>query len=391
MAITEKRRITILGATGSIGESTLDLIAQAPERFTVAAITAYQNLDRFCDQVRKFKPEFAVIGDEALYAAAKERLQNEPTEIAAGASGLEEAGAYPSDLVVAGIVGAAGLKPTLNAVDAGRAVALANKECLVCAGDLLIARATRSGTVLLPTDSEHNAIFQALDGQDQKGVEKLILTASGGPFRDWSLMQMATASPAQAIAHPNWSMGAKISVDSATMMNKGLELIEAAYLFDMPESQIDVVVHPQSVIHSMVQYQDGSVLAQMGAPDMRIPLAHVLSYPERMKTSSERLDFAQLGSLSFEAPDPARFPALTLARAALQQGGAAPPMLNAANEVAVASYLSHGLQFGEIAAVVDEVLSKTVPGTVANLEDVIEIDHMARVSAQAIVTRLRAA
>lgn len=391
MVQAEQKRITLLGSTGSIGVSTLDLITQAPERFRVAALTAHKNLALFCEQVKIFKPDFAVIGDESLYAEAKECLHGTETELATGTFGLEEAGAYPSDLVVSGIVGAAGLGPTLKAIDAGRTIALANKECLVCAGSLLMTRAKRSGAMLLPTDSEHNAIFQALDGQDQSGVEKLILTASGGPFREWSLAEMANAAPAQAIAHPNWQMGAKISVDSATMMNKGLELIEAAYLFDMPENLIEIVVHPQSVIHSMVQYTDGSVLAQMGTPDMRIPIAHVLAYPDRMKTTSERLNFAKLGSLSFEAPDATRFPALSLARSALQQGGASPSVLNAANEIAVAAYLSHEIQFGEIAGVVEEVLSKIERGPVSSLEDVLEADYSARASARSIVTRLRAA
>ncbi len=385
----DRRAISVLGSTGSIGRSTLDLVRQAPDSFEIAALTAFQNLDLLCEQAAEFRPKLAVIGDETLFEAAKSRLRGQgfAGEIAAGPSGLLEAGVGDAHTVVAAIVGAAGLAPTLAAVEAGKTVALANKECLVCAGDILIERATRSGAKLLPTDSEHNAIFQVLYGRKQD-VEKLILTASGGPFRNWPVADIAKATPAQAVAHPNWSMGAKISVDSATMMNKGLELIEAAYLFDMTESAVEIVVHPQSIIHSMVQYRDGSVLAQMGAPDMRIPIAYTLAWPDRMATTSPRLDFATLGALTFEAPDLDRFPALRLARNALKTGGTAPPVLNAANEVAVAAFLDGSIAFGAISRVVETCLDSHSGGGVSSLDDALAADADGRRRALAAVAAL---
>jgi 1-deoxy-D-xylulose-5-phosphate reductoisomerase len=319
-----------------------------------------------------------VIGAEDKYAALKDGLAGSGVEVAAGDSALAEAAARPTDFVMAAIVGIAGLAPTLTAARRGAIVGLANKECLVCAGDFLLSEVEKGGGKLIPVDSEHNAIYQVFDFAEEQSVEKLILTASGGPFRSFDLDQMADVTPAQAVAHPNWSMGAKISVDSATMMNKGLELIEAYYLFPVREDQIDILVHPQSVVHSMVAYVDGSVLAQMGTPDMRTPISFALGWPRRMPTPSRRLDFAAIGSLTFEEPDTTRFPALRIARAALRAGGSAPIVLNAANEVAVARFLAGGLKFLDIARVVEAALDRTNAPAPASIEDVSDIDRSAR-------------
>lgn len=331
----EKRRVSILGATGSIGCNTLDLIQHDPTRFEVVALTGNKNVDLLIEQARQFSPKLAVIGDEALYQDLKAGLSDTDVAVAAGREALNEAADIPSDIVMAGIVGVAGLAPTLTAAKRGAIVALANKECLVCAGDLFLDEIDRSGATLLPVDSEHNAIFQVFNFNQVESIDHLTLTASGGPFLAKSLAEMAKMTPAQAVAHPNWDMGAKISVDSATMMNKGLELIEAYYLFPVEEDQIEILVHPQSVIHSMVSYKDGSVLAQLGPPDMRTPISYALAWPHRMTTPAKKLDLAEIGKLTFEAPDLERFPALTLARDALKTGGSLPTLLNAANEVAV--------------------------------------------------------
>src|SRR4051812_38697561 len=324
------RWVTILGSTGSVGCNTVDVIERHPNDYRVDALTAQSNVDRLIEQALRLKPRFVAIGDETHYAKLKEALSGSGIPIGAGRAAVIEAAARPSDWVMSSIVGAAGLEPTLAAVRRGAMIGLANKETLVCAGALMMRELTKYGAVMLPVDSEHSAIFQVFDFDKIEAIERIILTASGGPFRTKSIAEMKAATPAQAVAHPNWSMGAKISVDSATMMNKGLELIEAHHLFRMPEQQIEILVHPQSVIHSMVAYQDGSVLAQLGTPDMRTPIAYALGWPKRISAPSARLDFAKTAQLTFEAPDPVRFPALRLAREALKAGGRAPIVLNAA-------------------------------------------------------------
>jgi 1-deoxy-D-xylulose-5-phosphate reductoisomerase len=377
-AYAAPRSVTILGSTGSVGCNTLDLIARQPEAFAVEALTANGSAVRLAEQARRVGAKLAVVADETRYQDLKAALAGSGIEAAAGAPALTEAAARPADWVMAAIVGAAGLAPTLAAVRRGAIVALANKETLVCAGSLMIAEVTRHGATLLPVDSEHNAIFQVLDFERLDAVDRIILTASGGPFRTLSRAAMAEATPDQAVAHPNWDMGAKISVDSATMMNKGLELIEAHHLFGLPEARIEILVHPQSVVHSMVAYSDGSVLAQMGQPDMRTPIAYTLAWPERMATPVARLDLAEIGQLTFEAPDSERFPALRLARQALQAGGSAPTILNAANEVAVAAFLDGRLGFLGIAEVVERTLEGIDAVPLGGLDDVWRMDREAR-------------
>lgn len=374
------RRISVLGATGSVGCSTLDLIERDRAAYEIVALTAHAKVDALIEQARRLRPEVAVIAREDLYEPLREGLAGTGIEAAAGEAALIEAASRPADWVMAAIVGAAGLHPTLAAVEQGAHVALANKECLVCAGDFFLQAVARSGATLLPVDSEHNAIFQVLEADALDRVDKIVLTASGGPFRTASLEEMRRATPAQAVAHPQWDMGAKISVDSATMMNKGLELIEAHHLFPVGEARIDILVHPQSIIHSMVAYADGSVLAQLGTPDMRIPIANTLAWPARMQTPAARLDLAQIGKLTFEAPDLKRFPALTLARNALQSGGAAPTILNAANEVAVAAFLAGKLGFLDIVQLVERLMDELAGGIAApdTLEGVMEIDRFVR-------------
>ncbi|UUR08597.1 1-deoxy-D-xylulose-5-phosphate reductoisomerase [Sphingomonas glaciei] len=371
------KTIAILGATGSIGTSTLDLVEAAPERFEVTAVTASSNVAELAAIARRTSASLAVIADESRLEELRAALAGTDIKVAAGEGALAQAAAS-ADLVIAAIVGTAGLAPVMAAIRAGRTVGLANKEALVSAGALMIEEARRSGAVLLPIDSEHNAIFQCLAGQDCDQVARLILTASGGPFRTLSAAEMARATPAQAVAHPNWSMGAKISVDSATMMNKGLELIEAHHLFDLPEERIDIVVHPQSVIHSLVEYADGSMLAQLGSPDMRVPIGHILAWPERMATKARRLDLMDIGRLDFEAPDPERFPALRLAREALRRGEAAPLTLNASNEVAVEAFLGGAIHFGDIAAVVEEQLNRMDQPLPTSIDDVLALDAEVR-------------
>jgi len=372
------RRIAILGATGSIGKSTLDLIERDPQRFEVTAVTAATNVEALADIARRTRAKLAVIADEARFKDLQSRLAGTDCRAAAGAAALVEAATGESDLVIAAIVGCAGLGPVMAAVQAGRTVALANKEALVTAGALMTNAAAASGSTLLPVDSEHNAIFQCLAGSSKDEISRIILTASGGPFRTASAETIASATPAQAIAHPNWSMGAKISVDSATLMNKGLELIEAHYLFGLQSGRLDVVIHPQSVIHSMVEFIDGSVLAQLGSPDMRIPIAFALAWPERMATPAQRLDLASIARLDFEAPDLQRFPALGLARNALEAGGAAPIVLNAANEVAVASFLAGEIRFADIARLVGEAIDDARFDAPRSIGDVLEIDRVTR-------------
>jgi 1-deoxy-D-xylulose-5-phosphate reductoisomerase len=380
-----KRRISILGATGSIGTSTLDLIDRSPDRFEVVALTAAVNVAGLADAARRSGAKLAVVADEARFSELEERLAGSGCRAAAGQAALVEAATAEADLVMAAIVGFAGLVPVMAAVEAGRTVALANKEALVTAGALMTEAATRSKSTILPVDSEHNAIFQCLAGNRKEDVLKLILTASGGPFRTSSAKHIREATPAMAVAHPKWSMGEKTSVDSATLMNKGLELIEAHHLFGLPSERLDVVVHPQSVVHSLVEYVDGSMLAQLGAPDMRIPIAYALAWPERIPTPCERLDLAAIGSLDFEAPDVDRFPALRIARSALEQGGAAPTILNAANEVAVARFLAGIIAFGEIPRIVEDTLDRFSPGTPGSIDEVMDMDRRARETAEALI------
>ena len=385
------RRVTILGSTGSIGCSTIDLIERDPDAYVVEALTANRSVDALADQARRFNARFVAVADPDCYDALKTAMSGTTAEIAAGPEAIIEAAARDADWVMAGIVGAAGLEPTLQAARAGAVVAFANKECLVCAGDLMLDEIAKSGATLLPVDSEHNAIFQVFDFDRRDSIEKIILTASGGPFRETSLEDMAKATPAQAVAHPNWDMGAKISVDSATMMNKGLELIEAYYLFGIPEDRIDILVHPQSIIHSMVSYIDGSVLAQLGTPDMRTPISYTLAWPSRMTAPSARLDLGEIATLTFEAPDSERFPALRLAREALKTGGSAPTILNASNEVAVAGFLGGNLGFLDIPRVVEETLEKIPASVIGSVDDVLSVDKTARQVAEEIMsdTRLR--
>jgi len=380
------RKIAILGATGSIGKSTLDLIERSPDRFEVTAVTAATNVEALSEIVRRTGAKLAVVADESRYADLAELLVGTNCRAAAGEEALVEAAAADADLVIAAIVGCAGLRPVMGAVEAGRTVALANKEALVTAGALMTDAARSSSATLLPIDSEHNAIFQCLAGSRSADVSRLILTASGGPFRAASAETIGAATPAQAVAHPNWSMGAKISVDSATMMNKGLELIEAHYLFGLPSERIDILVHPQSIVHSMVEFVDGSVLAQLGSADMRIPIAYALAWPERMATPAQRLDLAAIARLDFEAPDFDRFPALRLAREALEAGGAAPVVLNAANEVAVAGFLAGRIGFPEISRLVQEALMASDYGAPRSIRDVQEIDRVTRERAQTMMT-----
>jgi 1-deoxy-D-xylulose-5-phosphate reductoisomerase len=380
-----RRKIAILGATGSIGKSTLDLVQRNPERFEVVAVTAATNVEKLADIARRTGAKLAVIADEMRLHDLRESLARSGCRVEAGEAALVEAASGDADLVIAAIVGCVGLRPVMAAVDAGKTVALANKEALVTAGELMTGAARSSGATLLPIDSEHNAIFQCLAGNRARDVSRIVLTASGGPFRTASPEVIAEATPAQAVAHPNWSMGAKISVDSATMMNKGLELIEARYLFCVPSDRIDVLIHPQSVVHSMVEFVDGSVLAQLGAPDMRIPIAYALAWPERIATPAQRLDLAAIARLDFEAPDLTRFPALRLAREALEKGGAAPIVLNAANEFAVAAFLAGRLRFPEIAQLVERALDRSDSAAPVSIDDVLEIDRLTRSRVEALM------
>ena len=382
------RSVSIFGATGSVGLSTLDLIRQHRSKYRVVALTANGNAATIAQLAREFDAELAVVADETAYAELKDALVGTGIESAAGADALVEAARRNADWTMASIVGCAGLPSTMAAIEAGKTVALANKEALVSAGALMMAAVRRSGATLLPVDSEHNAIFQCLSGGKIDQVRKITLTASGGPFRSFSLEEMRGVTPAQAVAHPNWDMGAKISIDSATMMNKGLELIEAYHLFPVGLDKIDILVHPQSVIHSMVEYVDCSTLAQLGSPDMRIPIASALAWPERITTSCKPLDLATIGQLTFEQPDVERFPALRLARAAIAEGGAKPAILNAANEVAVAAFLAGQITFLEIAALVEATLTVYVPEAPGNLEDLFSIDADARQYARAVLEKL---
>ena len=380
-----------MGSTGSIGESTLSLIRDSgADAYKIVCLSANTNAQKLAKQALEFRPEFVVLGDAANQDILKDALIGTGIKIAIGREAVIEAGAWPADFIMAAIVGAAGLEPTLAAVEQGSTVGLANKECLVCAGDLFMDAVARTGTVLLPVDSEHNAIFQVLNRERPKEVRRLILTASGGPFREFSAEQLQSVTREQALAHPVWDMGAKISIDSATLMNKGLELIEASYLFDRPSSEIDIIVHPQSIVHSMVEYVDGSVLAQMGSPDMRTPIAYALAWPERMETSVKQLDFAQVGKLEFYPPEPDKFPALKLARAALEAGGMAPTVLNAANEVAVDAFLQGNIGFSALTKCIESVMNSFKSETgfatpLGTIKDVLDIDARARGKASGFV------
>ena len=393
--MTRPLQITVLGATGSIGLSTLDVIARHPDRYRVFALTGFSRLAELRSLCIKHRPDYAVVGDEVQAATLQEQLRSDGvlTRVLSGEGGLSEVAAHPeADVVMAAIVGAAGLKPTLAAVQAGKRVLLANKEALVMSGALFMQALRDSKAVLLPIDSEHNAIFQCLpsnyaQGLAAVGVRRILLTASGGPFRDIAPQLLADVTPEQACAHPNWSMGRKISVDSASMMNKGLELIEACWLFDARPQQVEVVIHPQSVIHSMVDYVDGSVLAQLGNPDMRTPIAHALAWPERIDSGVSALDLLQVGRLDFQTPDDLRFPCLRLARQAAETGGTAPAMLNAANEVAVDAFLNRRIRFTEIASIIDDVLNREAAVATACLEDVLAADRQARKGAETWLSR----
>ena len=356
------RRVSILGSTGSIGTSTLSLFEEAQREgaceVDIVALTAGRNVEKLAEQARQWRPELVVIDDESLLAELRERLSGTGLEVAAGRKAVIDAAQLEADWVMSSIVGVAGLEPTMAAARTGAVIALANKESLVCAGPQLLAMAKAAGGTVIPVDSEHAAIFQVLQPDCAERVLRLILTASGGPFREKSLQEMSGVTPEQAVAHPNWSMGAKISVDSATMFNKGLEMIEASYLFATPPDRIEVLIHPQSIIHSMVEYQDGSTLAQLGPPDMRAPIACAYAWPDRLPWPAPRLDLAAIGQLTFHAPDPERFPALSMARAALERGCGAPAALNAANETAVAAFLDRRIGFLDIAAAVAETLER---------------------------------
>ncbi|MFM9978913.1 MAG: 1-deoxy-D-xylulose-5-phosphate reductoisomerase [Sphingomonadaceae bacterium] len=382
--MTSLRSVTILGATGSIGTSTLDLVERAPERFTVRTLTANCDVAKLAAAAIRTRARDAVVADERYLPELREALAGSGIVASGGPEAVLAAAADGADITMAAIVGCAGLRPVMAAVASGKTVIIANKEPLVSAGDVVLAAARSSGATLLPADSEHNAIFQCFDTARPAGVRRIILTASGGPFRDATLEDMRTVTPEQACAHPTWSMGAKISVDSATLMNKGLELIEAARLFPVKPAQIEIVVHRQSVIHSLVDYVDGSVLAQLGPPDMRTPIAYCLAWPERMATPMAPLDLVGIGRLDFEAPDPVRFPALRLAREALEASGARPAILNAANEVAVAAFLARRIGFLAIADVVQAVLDRYDPGPPSTIDAVVAIDGEARSVAEAV-------
>jgi 1-deoxy-D-xylulose-5-phosphate reductoisomerase len=378
-----RRRISILGATGSVGQSTLDLVKRSPDRFEVVALTAQTKVRELADAALATGARLAAVADEACLPQLRSLLEGSGCRAAAGPEALIEAASGEADWVMAAIVGCSGLVPTMAAVEAGKTVALANKEALITAGQLMIGAAARSGATLVPVDSEHNAIFQCLAGSRKEDVSRLILTASGGPFRTASAQELAIATPAQAVSHPKWSMGAKISVDSATLMNKGLELIEAHHLFGLGSKQIEVVIHPQSTVHSLVEFVDGSLLAQLGTADMRIPIAYALSWPQRMETPAARLDLVELGRLDFEAPDLERFPALRLAREALESQGGAAIILNAANEVAVELFLAARISFPEIASMVAEALNRTTAPAPQSIDEVIALDSVTRAKVRA--------
>ena len=394
-AAAAERSVTLLGATGSIGASTIDLIKRANGRYRVEAVSAKSKAAPLAALARELDARFAAIGDPAAYRELKDALAGSGIEAAAGESALIEAAARPAQWVIGAITGAAGLKPTLAAAERGAIVALANKECLVCAGGLFMRRAAECGATVLPVDSEHNALFQAMSAGRRQDVRRVILTASGGPFRTKSAAEISAATPEAALKHPNWSMGPKVTIDSATLMNKGLEVIEAHHLFALRPDEIDVLVHPQSIIHGLVEFRDGSLIAQLGSPDMRIPIAHCLAWPdERLLGPAPRLDLARAATLTFEEPDLERFPALRLARSALTEGGGAPTVLNAANEVAVEEFLARRLGFAGIAALVEATLTAAIAAGLtrepASVDEALDIDHNSRLLAHQLLPEIAA-
>jgi len=386
------RSVTVLGATGSIGDSTMDLLRGARDRYRVEAVTGNSNVQGLAKLAREFDARFAAVADPARLSELREALAGTGIECGAGESAIIEAAARPADWVMAAVSGAAGLKPALAAVDRGATVALANKECLVCAGDFFMERAAKAGACILPSDSEHNALFQALASGNRDELVRVIITASGGPFRTWAVSDIEQATLAQALKHPNWSMGQKITIDSASMMNKGLEVIEAAYLFGLTPDEIDVLVHPQSIIHGMVEFSDRSVVAQLGAPDMRIPIAHCLGWPDRIKGPSARLDLAKIGQLTFEVPDFQQFPALRLAYEALRTGRGATTVFNAANEVAVAAFIAGKIRFGAIARLVEATIDRWIGASnlapLQSADEAIAVDHNARNLAASLLPQI---
>jgi 1-deoxy-D-xylulose-5-phosphate reductoisomerase len=386
--------VTVLGATGSVGTSTVDLLARGNGQYQVEAVTAHRNAAQLARIARDLRARFAAVADPAAYGELKDALSGSGIEAASGEAALIEAAERPADWVMAAVSGSIGLKPTLAAAKRGATVALANKECLVCAGAMFMRTAAAAGASVLPVDSEHNAIFQALCAGPREDVSRVVITASGGPFRTWTLQAMRTATLEQALKHPNWSMGPKITIDSATMMNKCLELIEAHHLFAVEPERLAVLVHPQSIIHGMVEYRDGSVVAQLGSPDMRIPIAHCLAWPQRIDSPAARLDLARIGTLSFEEPDPERFPALALGRRALETGGGAPTVLNAANEVAVHSFIDHKIGFGGIAelvaATLDAAERRNAAGEPRDVEEALALDQLARSLASELLPEIAA-
>ncbi len=386
------RVLTVLGATGSIGQSTIDLVRRSKGKFRVEALTAHSNVVELAKLAREVGAKFAAVADESCYGALKSELSGSGIEAGAGEAALVEAALRPANWVMAAMSGAAGLKPAMAAAGRGEIVALANKECLVCAGEVFMRHAAANNATVLPVDSEHNALFQAMGAGRREDLIRVILTASGGPFRTATLAQIENATVEQALKHPNWSMGRKITIDSATMFNKALEIIEAFHLFDLTADQIDVLVHPQSIIHGLVEFSDRSVVAQMGTPDMRTPIAHCLAWPERIDGPATQLDLAKIGQLTFEAPDPVRFPALRLVKEALVLGGAAPTILNAANEVAVAAFLDRKIGFGGIARLVESTLNAVVrEGSAAvpkTADEALTVDHNARNTARTLLPQI---
>lgn len=386
---TVPRRVTVLGSTGSIGKSTVDLLSYHRADYAVEALTAHKNVKLLAEQAKQLGAALAVIGDETLYQDLKAALAGTGIEVAAGEQAVAAAAARPADWIMAAIVGTAGMQPTLKAIEQGTTVALANKESIVSAGDFMLAAVKKSGATLLPVDSEHNAVFQVFDAEQREGIARIILTASGGPFLRRSRAELAAVTPAEAVRHPNWSMGAKISVDSATMMNKSLEIIEASYLFHLKDEYIDVLIHPQSTVHSMVEYVDGSILAQMGAADMRTPIAHTLGWPKRVRTTGQSLDLTKNINLSFEPIDINRFISVSLARQAYRAGAGYPTVLNAANEIAVEAFLAGRLRFDRIENISAEALQKQAVGRISGLEDILALDAETRHLAQKIVETLQ--
>ena len=391
-AASAVRTVTVLGATGSIGDSTMDLLRASPDRYQVEALTAHSNVEGLARLAKEFGARFAAIADPALLSDLKDALAGTRTACGAGESAVIDAAARPSDWVMAAVSGAAGLKPALAAVDRGATVALANKECLVCAGEFFMQRAASAGACILPADSEHNALFQALGSGNREELLRVIITASGGPFRTWASHDIEHATLAQALKHPNWSMGQKITIDSASMMNKGLEVIEASYLFTLTPDEIDVLVHPQSIVHGMVEFSDRSVVAQLGAPDMRTPIAHCLGWPDRIVGPAANLVLAQIGQLTFEAPDFDRFPGLRLAYDALRSGRGTTTVYNAANEVAVAAFIAGKIKFGAIARLVEATMDDWVRSgnraPLTSADDAISIDHTARNKAATLLPQI---